>query len=264
MTPPDDVAGVRRLLGLVNHIGRFLPHISDVTEPMRALLLKNAVWAWGPAQQSAFSKLKQLLSSDLCVARYHTAYRTTVSADASSFGLGTVLLQEQPSGERRAVAFASRSLTPTERRYSQTEKESLAVTWAVLRFDQYLRGLSFTVETDHLPLVLLLGGKYLDLLPPRIQRIRIKLMRYQFDLKHVPGKLLATADTLSWAPCDEHPSSTTRSIELFVSEVVKGFPPTIANRLEEVRQRQTEDSECTSVARYCQEGWSDKRSSLPT
>ncbi|XP_049272437.1 uncharacterized protein LOC125758830 [Rhipicephalus sanguineus] len=153
MHPPEDVAGVRRLLGLVNHFGRFLPHVSEVTAPIRALLLKNSAWTWGPAQQSAFSELKKLLCSDLCVARYNTTYKTTISADASSYGLGAVLLQEQPSGERVAVAFASRSLTCTERRYSQTEKEALAASWVVERFQEYVRGLKFFLETDHQPLV---------------------------------------------------------------------------------------------------------------
>lgn len=263
LPPPTDVAGVRRLLGMVNHIGRFLPHLSDVTAPIRSLLNKSSAWSWGASQDDAFKRLKAMLSSETCMAKYHPRYPTILSADASSFGLGAVLLQDQPSGARRAVAFASRSLTPTEARYSQTEKEALAVTWAVLRFDQYLRGLSFTVESDHLPLVALLGKKELDLLPPRIQRMRIKLMRYQFDVRHVPGRLLATADTLSRAPCDVRSSSTVFSVEIFASEIFKGLPPPLANRLEEVRRRQAEDGECSLVVRYCQEGWPDKRKLPP-
>lgn len=235
MPAPEDVAGVRRLLGLVNHIGRFLPHVSEVTAPIRALLLKNSAWTWGHAQQSAFDRLKKLLCSDLCVARYHTAYKTTISADASSFGLGAVLLQEQPSGERRAVAFASRSLTPTERRYSQTEKEALAITWAVQRFEEYVRGLQFFLETDHQPLVALLGSIDVDLLPPRIQRFRLKLMRFQYRVLHVPGKLLATADTLSRAPLDPPLSSRVNQVELFVQEVVRSLPDIVSSQLEHLR-----------------------------
>lgn len=177
---PNDVAGVRRFLGMANHIGRFLPNLSQVTAPIRALLGERNAWQWGPPQEAAFNQVKAMLTSDLCVAKYHPARNTIVSCDASSFGLGTVLLQEQPSGEQRAVAFASRSLTEAEQRYSQTEKEALAVAWAVHRFDQYVRGMNFTVETDHQPLVTLLGNADLDTMPPRIQRFRIKLMRYQF------------------------------------------------------------------------------------
>ncbi|XP_037515258.1 uncharacterized protein K02A2.6-like [Rhipicephalus sanguineus] len=181
MHPPEDVAGVRRLLGLVNHIRRFLPHVSEATAPIRALLLKNSTWTWGPPQQSAFSELKKLLCSDHCVARYNTTHKTTISADASSYVLAAVLLQEQPSGERRAIAFASRSLTSTERRYVQTEKEALAASWAVQRFEEDVRGLQFLLKTDHQPLVAHLGSMDVDLLPPRVQRFRLKLMRFQYQ-----------------------------------------------------------------------------------
>ncbi|XP_064469924.1 uncharacterized protein LOC135384661 [Ornithodoros turicata] len=79
MKPPDSVAGVRRLLGMANHIGRFLPNLSQVTAPIRALLNKNSIWVWGAEQQQAFDKLKQMLVSDRCLARYNPAYPTTVS-----------------------------------------------------------------------------------------------------------------------------------------------------------------------------------------
>lgn len=140
---PLDVSGVRRLLGMANHVGRFIPHLSDVTAPIRELLQQRNSWYWGPSQQAAFEKLKSMLSSHICLAKYDPSYPTVVSADASSYGLGAVMLQDQPSGERRAVAYVSRALTTTETRYSQTEKEALAVTWAVERLDQYLRGIDF-------------------------------------------------------------------------------------------------------------------------
>ncbi|XP_075547626.1 uncharacterized protein LOC142582106 [Dermacentor variabilis] len=116
MEAPMDVAGIRRPLGMVNHLARFLPLILDVTAPIRALLNKSASWVWQHEQKAAFEKIKELLTSDRCMAKYHPSYATTVSADASSFGLGAVLLQTQPSGERRPVAFASRSMTKTEQR----------------------------------------------------------------------------------------------------------------------------------------------------
>lgn len=149
------------------------------------------------------------------MACYNPEHPTIVSADSSSFGLGAVLLQDQPSGERRVVAFASRSLTATEQRYSQTEKEALAVTWAVHRFDEYVWGLRFTVETDPQPLTTLFGDMDEDLLPPRVQRLRIKLMRYQYQIFYVPGKLLPTADTLSRAPLGRAAPSTCDSLELW-------------------------------------------------
>lgn len=219
---------------------------------------KNCHWTWGVDQETAFQKVKEMRSSDCCIALYDPSFPTVVSADASSYGIGTVLLQSQPCGARRAVAFASRSLTPTEARYSQTEKETLAITWAITRFDQYLRGLFFTVESDHQPLVALLRHKDLDQLPPRIQRMRIKLMRYQFQVKYVPGKLLATADTLSRAPCDAAPPKLVSAVELVIWDVYKGFSEPVASRLEEIRQAQLHNEECQAVIGFIENGWPDK------
>nr|XP_037273151.1 uncharacterized protein LOC119165061 [Rhipicephalus microplus] len=239
MEAPTDIAGVRRLLGMVNHLARFLPSISEVTAPIRALLNKSATWVWQHEQNAAFEKIKELLTSDRCMAKYHPSYATTVSADASSFGLGAVLLQTQPSGERRPVEFASRSMTETEQRYSQTEKEALATTWAIQRFDECVRGITFDVETDHLPLVSLFGKMELDMLPPRIQRLRLKTMRYQFRMLHVPGKLLATA-----------------------AQVVSGMSEALPLSPEDVRQAQESDGECRALTSFCQNGWPQK-SKLP-
>lgn len=262
LEPPKDVAGVRRFLGMVNHIGRFLPNLSQATAPIRALLGEQNAWQWGPLQETAFNRVKEMLTSDLCIAKYHPGRNTIVSCDASSFGLGTVLLQEQPSGERRAVAFASRSLTDAEQRYSQTEKEALAVAWAVHRFDQYVRGLNFTVETDHQPLVTLLGNADLDTMPPRIQRFRIKLMRYQFNVVYVPGKQLATADTLSRAP-DEKPSiSLVDVVEEFVEFQVAAITDTKLVTADDVRRHQEQDGECNQLVKYCTQGW-PRRDRLP-
>ncbi len=92
-----------------------------------------------------------------------------VPADASSFGLGAVLLQKQTSGELKHVAYISRSMTPTEQRYAQIKKEALGFTWACERFSTYLLGLKFHIEINHKPLVLLFSTKGLDELPIRVQ-----------------------------------------------------------------------------------------------
>ena len=88
-------------------------------------------------------------------------------------------------------------MTPT---YAKIEKESLALTWACERFQDYLVGLQFHAETDHKPRMPLFGRKLLDELPLRVQRFRMRLMRFNFTISHVPGKYLSTTDALSRAP----------------------------------------------------------------
>ena len=100
--------------------------------------------------------------------------------------------------------FALRCLTPTERRYALIEKEALAAAWSCTKFHDYLIRITFRLETDHKPLVTLLGtAKSFDELPPRIQRMKMKLMRFSYNIVHVPGKELYTAQTLSRAPVTE-------------------------------------------------------------
>ena len=102
-------------------------------------------------------------------------------ADASSYSLGAVLMQEH-SESWRPMAYASISLSETEKRYAQIEKEASASTWACEKFAIYLLGMNFLIETDHKPLIPLLGSKNLHDLPPRVLRIRLRLAR--FDLQH--------------------------------------------------------------------------------
>lgn len=148
-------------------------------------------------------------------------------------------------------------LTLTEQRYAQIEKEALAVTRASERFGEYLTGMQFHIETDHKPLVLLLGLKNLDELPIRIQRFRMRLMRFHFTISHVTGKSLITADALSRAPVS---SSTPmddkfrKEVNAYVNMVIKTLPAT-EQRLETIKALQEEDDVCKHIKQYCVDGW---------
>ena len=132
------------------------------------------------------------------LALYSSEAPTKFHLNASAYGMGAILLQ-QHSDKWKPVAFASRSLTDTEKRYSQIEKEALAIVWACEKFSDYVLGKRIQLETDHKPLVPLLGKTNLDCLPPRVLRFRIRLMRFDYSISHVPGKFLYTADALSRA-----------------------------------------------------------------
>ena len=165
MKAPTNVPELRRFMGMVNQFGKFSPSLATISQPLRELLSKNTVWVWGPTQKSSFDAVKKELTKPPVLALYDPKAMTKVSADASSFGIGAVLLQKTDSGWR-AVAFASRSMTEVERRYAQIEKEALACTWACEKFADYLLGATFTVETDHKPLIPLFSTKQLNNLPP--------------------------------------------------------------------------------------------------
>ena len=130
-------------------MSKFAPNLADVTKPLRDLLVKDNQWVWGELQQKAFNQIKQMLTTSPVLALFDPRFETVVSADACSFGFGAVLLQRQPAGDLKPVAYISRSVTTTEQRYAQIEKEALAVTWSCERFSDYLVGLQLHVQTDH-------------------------------------------------------------------------------------------------------------------
>lgn len=131
---PDNLSEVRGFLGLVNFCARFIPDLATVAEPLRELTRAKATWRWNAVHQNAFDELKNRLTHASTMAYYDTEAHTQVIVDASPVGLGAVLSQRQPDGSYRPVYYASKALTYVERRYSQTEKEPLAVVWGCERF----------------------------------------------------------------------------------------------------------------------------------
>ena len=168
MQAPSNISELQRFLGMVTYLGKFISNLSHKVKLLRDLLSAKHEWVWNDSQQSAFYQIKQELSNTPVLALYDPTHSTIVSADASSYGLGGVLMQKQADHRWKPVAYASRSLTPTEEKYAQIEKEALGITWACERFSEYLVGMHFKVETDHKPLVSLLGNKNLEELPARI------------------------------------------------------------------------------------------------
>ena len=180
MQPPNDRTELRRFLGMTNQMGKFTPNLAEKTKPMRELLSTKNQWIWEAEQERSFLEVKKELSSTPTLALYSTDHETTISADASSYGLGAVLTQRQADSCWRPVAYDSRAMTEAEQRYAQVEKEALAVTWACEKFADYIIGKKFKLKTDHIPLIPLLGSMSLASLPPRIQRFRMRLMRMTY------------------------------------------------------------------------------------
>ena len=166
------------------------------------LLSKNQAWLWGPDQSDSYRQLQNELTAPKVLRHYDPQAPTKISANASSYGIGAVLLQQ--SAERWVpVAYASRAMSTTESRYAQIEKEALAIVWACEKFSSYVLGKQILLETDHKPLVPLMSYKHLDNLPPRVLRFHLPLIRFDYHITHVPGKYLYAADALSRAPTND-------------------------------------------------------------
>lgn len=115
----------------------------------------------------------------------------TLQCDASETGLGTALTQRG-----KPVAFGSRALTPTERGYAQIEKECLAIVFGRERFHQYTCGRKLTFQSDHKPLKNI-HRKPLHSAPKRLQRMLLRLQKYDLSVNYVPGRDMLLADTQS-------------------------------------------------------------------
>ena len=149
MTPPTDKQQLASFIGMVTYMGNFVPHLSHHTEPLQAMLKQEAVFAWDEMANASFQKIKDLIAKSATKPlRYYDRRKpVTVQADASQRGLGACLLQDgQP------IAYTSKSLTDTETRYANIERELLAIVFACQRFNTYVLGRPFTVESDHKPL----------------------------------------------------------------------------------------------------------------
>ncbi len=143
-------------MGMVNQLNKFTPNIAELSQPLRELLSTKRAWVWGSSQDAAFEAIKKELTQPTVLALYDVDAELKISSNASAYGLGAVLLQRHSDSQWKPVAYASRCMSDTERRYSQIEKEALGIVWACEKFADFVIGKRIALETDHKPLVPLL------------------------------------------------------------------------------------------------------------
>ena len=228
-----------------------MPHLSHHTEQLRAMLKQDAVFAWDEMANASFQKIKDLIAKSATKPLHYYDRRkpVTVQADASQRGLGACLLQEgQP------IAYASKSLTDTETRYANIERELLAIVFAFQRFNTYVLGRPFTVESDHKPLEMI-HQKGLASAPPRLQRMLLQLQRYDVTIRYRPGKEMLLADALSRCP-----SRASGEIKLDMRVDYIAFSKA---RIAKLKETTREDPILGTVYQLTQQGWPHQRRHTP-
>lgn len=183
---PESPTEIRSFLSSVAFCSRYIPRFSTIAAPLRKLTCKDTPWLWGEEEEQSFNAVKNALTCEKTLGYFDPKKETVLYVDASPVGVGAVLTQKNDHNEISTLYYASRSLTQTEQRYSQVEREALAVYWAIFRFNLYVYGNSFTVVTDHKPLLPLFNNPA-SKPPTRIERWIVGLQGYRFTLEYQPG-----------------------------------------------------------------------------
>jgi predicted aspartyl protease len=194
---PSCIDDVRRFIGLASYYRRFVPGFASIAQPLHDLLRKDTPFTWQSAQDDAFTQLRHALTTAPVLAYPDHSLPFELSTDASSVGLGAILTQPHSDGTNRVVSYASRSLNKAERNYSATERECLAIVWALQHFRPYVLDRPCVVYTDHRALTFLASLRNPT---GRLARWTLQLQEYRPDIRYRPGSANLPADALSRAP----------------------------------------------------------------
>jgi len=233
---PQNARDVRSFIGLAGNYRRHVPNFAGIAKPLTALT-KEVTLKWTPECQESFDELKQILSTEPLLIYPDFSQPFIVACDASTKAIGAVLSQVR-HGEERPVAYCSRQLNPAESRYSVTEPELLALSFATKQFRCYLYGRKFTVYTDHRALKWLLN---LQDPSSRLTRWAMKLAEYDFTVEHCPNTQMRHAGALSCC--------------------VNAIEETVELSQEVVYEKQQSDELCKQY-RHCKDFWIDKEGIL--
>ncbi len=213
---PHDVKSLRSFVGLASYYRRYVQNFSKIATPLFNLTEKNIPWEWSQACHEAFEFLKARLVSTPILAYPNFRMPFKVYSDASGYGIGSVLSQDQ-DGRERVICYASRTLTPAERNYSVIEREALGLIYAIKVFRPHLYGHPFQLITDHNPL------KWLRTMRnPRGKFARWVLLLEEFQPTIItkPGDTLPHVDALSRAPLPHNTENTEDDTPLVIAPIV--------------------------------------------
>lgn len=246
---PKNVTELQQFLGMVQYMSPFIPKLADHTAALRALTKKDVDWDWNNSHEKAYQKVKSMICENTSLTYFDVSKPATIQVDASQQGLGATLVQNG-----KPIAYASKALTETEKRYANIERELLAVVFGCERFNTYVYGKPFTVESDHKPLEQI-QKKSLASTPPRLQRMMLRLQKYDVNIVYRPGKEMVLADMLSRF-------NPTAGPEIDVEKSVFAVQFS-SDRLQQLKDETCKDPHLTTLKNTIIKGWPEKPKDLP-
>ncbi|BET02330.1 Reverse transcriptase (RNA-dependent DNA polymerase) [Nesidiocoris tenuis] len=266
MKYPMDVTEVKSFIGMATYLSKFVPHLTALCEPLRILTKKDQEWVFGEEQKRAVDRVKAVISESPVLAYFDPKKPIVLQSDASCKGLGAVIMQNG-----RPVAYASRSLRDSERNFAQIEKECLSILFACERFSQFIVGCGkITAFTDHRPLETIFKKSILKA-PTRLQRMMMRLQRYNLDVKFISGSKMHLADALSRMQLSDSMQES-RLDEVYAADDIYEELESIQIpdnlnisqvSLSRVRQETATDDTLPLLASVIKEGWPATKDRLP-
>ena len=253
MPSPSSKKEVQSFIGMINHLSKFSPRLTDLAEPIRKLMKEKVPFNWGPEHQESFTMLKNEIVRAPILAYYNPQKETILQTDASTKGLGVCLLQNE-----KPIYFTSKALTETQRGYVAIEIESLAIVWTVEKFHHFLYGWDFILETDQKPLETILS-RSLNEATPRLQHILIRTLPYNFTVRYIPGPKNQLADCLSRLGYQKDSIKLPR---LHVHQILQQLPAR-SHKLRELQEATQADDELALLKHTIMTGWPNNIKEIP-
>ena len=205
-------------MGLVNYYAKFLPDSATVLTPLYKLLKHSESWQWNSEQQLSFKKIKEMLTAPTLLVHFDESKPLMLACDASPYGVGAVLSHVIDNHSDKPTAYASHSLSTAERKYTQLDKEALAILFGVSKFHHYLYGRHFIIYSDHKPLMHIFNqSKAVPIMASaRLQRWALTQSGYHYSIKYRKGSHMCNADALGRLPLPECPTTVPMPPETIV------------------------------------------------
>ena len=249
---PESLPALVSFLSACQYYGRFIKNLSTIVEPLNRLR-RGVPWKFEKEEKEAFDSLKKALTSSAVIVPYNPKLPVKIDTDASATGLGAVISHIMDDGSERPIEFASRTLSSSERNYSQIEKEALSLVWGVTKFHKFVYARKFTLVTDHKPLLYILKENKAipDMATSRIVRWANTLACYQYKIQYRPTGEHSNADVCSRYPLKNESEEEDEVADVFFNTFAE-IPVINFNSISKLTQV---DTVLSKVRKYVLEGW---------
>lgn len=225
--PPTNISELRQFLGMVNYYIKFIPRAVDILFPLTKLLRKENPFNWSRECSEAFVKIKEELMSDRVLIPYNPEFPLILTTDASPCGISAILSHKMKDGSERPIHFVSRTLSKSERNYSQILKEATAIYWALHKFFKFCYGRKFTLVTDNKPLTAIFNpNKELpSLTAARMLNYAQFLSGFNYEIKFKTSEENSNADYFSRFPVNSSKVNVKDNLEKCLFQLIEERMP---------------------------------------